>query len=434
MNGKDGKDMNKQVNFYGWKMVSVLWLVYFLMQGLVLYGEPVVNSYMVVHTGMGRSILGAGTSLFMLFQGFSGPLVGKSIRKKGVKFTIIIGAIFVAISSILMGTVVSKPWEFLVAFGVISGIGIGFSGMFSVQAGITYWFREKRAFAMAIALTGAGLGGFIAGNVLNYIINSTGGDWRMAWHFITATCILTIIIAALFIVNRPEDIGQIPDGQIYDQPDNEKKINKSKVYKTLTDTSLSDVMKDRRIWFIVVGLLALRFTYSMCVGHAILHLFDQGISQAVAATAVGTMTLFSVVGRLGSGFIADRIEPRTVWVGGMAIFIIGFLNLMFATSTLMAILFSILAGAGFGSSYVCSATMVGNYYGVNTFPSVMGIVFPAQMVIGAVAPFSAGLIFDITKSYTISFSIGLVIMVIGTLAVVFASPPRPIVHPAHTSQ
>ncbi|NLI93814.1 MAG: MFS transporter [Peptococcaceae bacterium] len=115
---------------------------------------------------------------------------------------------------------------------------------------------------------------------------------------------------------------------------------------------MSEVMKDKRVWFIIIALLALRFTYSMCIAHAIFHLFDKGIPQAVLATAVGTMTLFSVFGRLGAGALGDRIEPRIVWIGGMLVFIVGFLSLMFAQSAWMAILFSICVGMGFGS-FLC---------------------------------------------------------------------------------
>lgn len=411
-------------------MVGFLWLIYFLMQGLVLYGEPVVNSYMIVHTGMTRATLGAGTSLFMLLQGFSGPFVGRAIQKRGIRFTIILGAILVAVSSILMGTVVNTPWEYLVSFGIISGVGIGFSGMFSVQSGITYWFREKRALAMAIALTGAGLGGFVAGNVINKIIAATG-DWRMAWHFITITSIVTIVITALFIVNRPESIGQVPDGDVSDNSEKPKIKPFSRVYKTTIDTPLAVVLKDYRVWFIIIALVAIRFTYSMCIAHAILHLFDKGIPQGIAATAVGTMTLFSVLGRLGAGALGDKIEPRLVWIGGMLIFIIGFLNLMFATTAAQAIIFSIFVGMGFGASYVCSAAMIGNYYGVNTFPAVMGIVFPFQMIMGALAPISAGVIFDLTKSYTMAFMIGLVVIIIGTLALLRTTPPKKEIVPEH---
>jgi len=416
--------MKRTEKFYGWKMVGILWLVYFLMQGLVLYGEPVVNSSMILSTGMGRSILGAGTSIFMLFQGLSGPFVGKGINKFGIKYTIIFGAILVAISSVLMSTVPITPLLFLLSFGLISGIGIGFSGMFSVQSGITYWFREKRALAMSIALTGAGIGGFVAGNVLNKIITVTG-DWRMAWHFITVTCIITIIISAVFIVNRPEAIGQIPDGYDYEaegKKDSKKRF--SRVYKTLSDAKVSDVLRDKKFWCIVIALTGLRFTYSICVGHAILHLLDRGIVQAIAATAVGTMTLFSVVGRLGAGAIGDKIEPRTVWLGGMVLFVIGFLFLMYARNSFMAILFSICLGLGFGVSYVCSAAMLGNYYGVNTFPSAMGVTFPFQMIIGAISPVFAGTVYDLMKSYDIAFYVGLLVAIIATVGVALATPPK----------
>jgi len=413
--------------FYGWKMVGLLWLVYFLMQGLVLYGGPVVNSFMVLDMNFARSVLGAGASIFVLFQGLSGPFAAKAINAKGIRFTIISGAFLVIISAVLMATVVNTPLKFLIVFGVMSGVGIGFSGMFSVQSGVTYWFREKRGLALAIALTGASFGGFVAGYVMNLIMNYTGGSWRAVWVFLAITCFVTIVIAKLFVVNRPEDVGQVPDGKVYDESitDSDKKEKRfSKVYKTKVDEKLSDIIKTPKFWYILIALVAIRFSYNIILSQATLHLLDRGIPELIAATAVGNMTLFGALGRLGAGSISDRIEPQKIWVVGMIIFILGFAFLMVANTVFLTILFSVAVGIGFGVSYVTSSAMLGNYYGANTFPTVMGIAFPVQMIAGAIGPVFAGVIFDATQSYHIAFLIGQVVMVVGTLAVVLATPPK----------
>jgi MFS family permease len=417
--------MEGKQKFYGWRIVWVLWIVY-IIEGLVMYGIPVLNSFMVVETGMGRGILGLGASLYLIFQGLSGPFVGKSIKKYGVKFAVIVGAALIFVASILMAAVVDSPLGFLIAFGLLTGIGLGFSGNFTVQSGVNYWFEKRRGMAMSIVMTGAGIGGFAAGYILNGILSYTGGSWRTGWYFIAVTCIVVSVIALLFIINRPEDVGQKMDGGETGSNGLDKRAmqKKYRVYKTQTDTAFNEVLKDRRLWFSIIAICTLRFAYSLCTAHAILHLLDRGIPQVIAATALGTMTLVSVAGRLIAGTVSDWVESHIVWAGGMVIFIIGFLNLMFVQSSVMAVAFSVLCGFGFGAAYVCVGTMLANYYSPNTFPQVMGIVFPFQMVVGGLSPFTVGIIYDLTRSYTIGFGIGLAGLVIGTTAIILAVPPR----------
>lgn len=414
--------MNKQAKFYGWNMVGVLWLVYFLMQGLVLYGEPVINTFMVIHMDWSRSVLGMGTTTFALLQGIAGPLVAWIIVKKGIRFTITIGSIIVAISALLMATVVDTPWKYIVGFGVLSGVGLGFSGMFSVQSGINYWFREKRALALSIALTGAGVGGFVVGHIFESILKVSGGNWHIGWWFIVFTSCISAVIAWVFIKNKPSDIGQVPDGIAIEKA--EKNEKNRHVYKAKIDMPITRVIKDRNLWFIIIAIVALRFGYKLCVGHGVIHLLDQGITTGVAATSLGTMSLFSVLGRLAAGMFADRIEPRYVWTAGMVSFVIGFLSLMYSTDAIHVMIYAAGVGLGWGISYVSYSAMIANYFGTNTFPQAMGIVFPCQQIIGSLAPVTAGLLFDFTGSYMIAFDIVLALMGVGIIVIMLAKPPQ----------
>jgi MFS family permease len=414
--------MQQKRKFYGWKMVGILWAVYFLMQGLVLYGEPVINTIMVIERGFTRTILGLGSSTFVLFQGFAAPFVARLIDKKGIRSTIVIGAALIAVSSLLMGFFVSKEWQYILCFGVLSGVGLGFGGMISVQSGVNYWFHERRAFAMSIALTGSGFGGFVAGNVFNGVIRAFDGNWRMGWHIITFTCLLTVCISLLWVKNKPEDLGQRPDDGY--TPPEKHAAGPQRVFKTKGSVPFKTAIQMPKVWFVIITLVTIRFSYNICVSQGMIHLMDVGIPQQIAGLSVGTMTLFSVIGRFGAGVVGDRFEPRVIWIGGMLIFIAGILFLQYAATPWHAVAYSLCVGIGFGSSYVCSASLLANYFGADTFPLIMGVAIPAQMVIGALSPTMAGYFFDRTGSYNIPFTIALAAIVAGTASLCLARPPK----------
>ena len=57
--------MPDKPNFYGWKLVAVLFALDFINMGFPYYGGSVINGYMVHEVGMSRSTLGLGFTLLM---------------------------------------------------------------------------------------------------------------------------------------------------------------------------------------------------------------------------------------------------------------------------------------------------------------------------------------------------------------------------------
>ena len=69
-----------------------MWVIYFLNVGFPMYGGQTVNTFMSDEMQFNRTILGLGFSLFNLFQGLPGPLIGYTIQKKGARFSMAIAA------------------------------------------------------------------------------------------------------------------------------------------------------------------------------------------------------------------------------------------------------------------------------------------------------------------------------------------------------
>ena len=406
--------------FYGWKFLAAIWVIYCLMQGIVLYGASVVNTFTMMDLGFSRGTLGAGVTVYQICGSVAAPLVTWVINKKGIRFSMVVGSAVVLLSCGLLALFVSDGMQYVAVYGVLSGLGMALAGMLPLQVGVNHWFREKRALAMAISLTGSGVGGFVSGALFNAINSSFG--WHACWWFVAATTVVTIIVVLVFVVNKPEDIGQIPDGKDYESEPDSKRF--SKVYKTVGNFPVKKVLKDYRIWVIMLSLVFMRFAYNICVSQGMAHLLDQNLDTVVAASAVGSMTLIGVVGRLISGSIGDKVEPRWIWAAGMIVMGGGIACLWFASSAAYVWAFAALVGIGFGFSYVSSTVIIANYYGADTYTLLMAFVFPVQFILGSLGPTFAGVVYDVMGDYSLAFLVSLIMVAVSVVCIASASPPR----------
>lgn len=423
---KRGADMIKEEKFYGWKMVIVLSLVYFIIGGIGIYGPSTVNGLMLKETGMSRSIYGWGFLGFNLFQGLIAPWVAKLINKKGIKASLLVGSAFLALTGLLMGTVidvVKYPWLFVAVFGIIAGFSIGFGGPVPAQTGVNLWFNKKRALAMSIVMSASGVGGFVVAPMMAKVAAASGGHYKPIWLVVMASGVIAMIITALFVKNKPEDLGQVPDGQIIDQ----STAKVSRVYKARVPMEPAKALRHPKMWLVAIGLFGIFFPYMFAIAHSMPHILDRGFTPAVAAMAIGLMPFCSIAGRLAAGFLGDIIEPRFIWLVGAICMVIGFFFLMNASTYRDLVLYAIFMGAGFGTGFVSYPTLFGNYFGGATFPSIMAVVFPLMQLVGAIAPGLGGYIFDATGSYQLFFNIGYVSFAIGIVAIFMASPPSNVV-------
>ncbi len=170
--------MSQRKIFYGWIMVGVLWVIYFINMAFPYYGAGVINTHMAKALSLDRSILGLGFMIIAFSQGLPGPLIALCLNKKGLRSTIIAGSLVIVLGALFMALWVSTGWQYVVVFGVVIGLGVGFSSAIPVQTGITLWFSKKRALALSLALTAAGIGGFVAAPLLNRVISFAQGNWR----------------------------------------------------------------------------------------------------------------------------------------------------------------------------------------------------------------------------------------------------------------
>jgi MFS family permease len=416
--------VSKSQSFYGWKLVTALWILDFLNMGFPLYGGAVINTYMLKQIAMERSTYGLGFTLLNLFVGLASTLVAAGILRWGVRYTFVIGSAIILLGALWMSFIATRPWQYLVGFGVLIATGASFGSLVPVMTAVTRWFRKYRGRAMAIPLGASGFAGFIGAPFINKILAANGGNWRQAWQVIAGIMFVSAAVALLFVKERPEDLGQTVDGLPTGEEVNQEQKRNALI--TSFPWTPARAYRTTAYWLIVVGGFACQFPFFFFTAHWILHLRQHGISAADAAWAMGLFTMGAIGGRLIGGWLMDIMPARFAFISGLCCYFAGSLLAIRVDSggLAVAIAAAVLYGVGFGWTFVCLNTMTAHYYGPLAFPKVNGMVLLLTGVFGSPAGVIGGRLFDHFGSYTPAFELNILVAAVGILALAFATMPQ----------
>jgi MFS family permease len=389
-------------SFYGWKLLAALWVIVCINLAFPIYGTRVLDAVMVEDLNLNRQTLGGIFSLYTILSGLPGPLAALCVGRFGVRWTMFAGSLLVLLGSSLMATVVSSGIHAALAFGIVVGVGVAMGGVVGAQAGIAKWFVRRRSLALAIFSTATGVGGFIASSLLNKILELSNKNWRMGWGLIAALACAAALISILFIREEPKDLGQAPDGDVSDTAA-EKATgfgrDRRKVYRTAQNWSYREVVCGRSFWIMLAGHMGMGSGYVLFLGHGVVHLMDTGHTRDAASWAISLIALTSLVGKAIIAALGDRIEPRYIWAGFVALFGIGMILAVHAGTMTMLAVVSACLGIGFGGGVVCLASVLSNYYGTKVFASLIGLSLAVNTTMGAIAPYVAGRLYDSGYGY-----------------------------------
>jgi sugar phosphate permease len=414
--------MAKRAAFYGWTLVGVLFLTDLLLMGLPYYS--VINTYMLKQIHMSRSLYGLGFTLVNLFYGLPSTLVAAVILKWGLRTTFATGAALLLCGTLWLAFFVHQPWEYLVSFGVLIGSGFAFTTNVPISSAITRWFKRYRGRAMAIALSGAGVGGFVGAPMVDRFLRSYQGDWQQAWKVMACLVFMAGLVAVFFVKERPEDLGQVPDGSSGEQL--ERSPAKSNPRITNSSWTASQAYRSSSFWLVVIGAFACKFPLFFMLSHWILHLRGAGVSAAAAAAALGIFTITQIPGQLVGGWLVDKIPARYALMLGFCCYLSGaWLAIpVDAGAIVRANIAAALFGLGFGWTFIAAYTSVGHFYGPGPYPKLTGMLALISSTIAAPSGAIAGGLFDLYGNYRPALELIGVVSLTGMVAAAFAKMPR----------
>jgi cyanate permease len=327
------------------------------------------------------------------------------------------------ITMILVVSVVTEVWMWTLIFGIMAPFGFLFGGYIPVYSNAMLWFNVRRATVIGVLATGMAVGGFISQPVCTWLIELFG-SWRAGWTAVAGAGAIALILS-FFLVEKPQDLGQFPDGIKPEEAESTARHNAKvpKTYRTSVDWPFKEILKTPAIWLIALVSVGYMQALILITTHGVLHFTDGGLTSIQAASVMSVTILFSGIAGLPMGALGDRIEPRWLNSGALLVMLLMFFGLWKAPGLWRLMV----AGSAFGFCYgaigVLLPALEGNYYGPESFPKINAILGPIGVVFTSIVPFMAGSIVDRTGSYDLAFIIVGVALLGAFVCALLLKPP-----------
>ena len=405
--------------FYGWKLVGVCVFMLALMSVAVFQG---LGTFLVA---LERRFEWSRTSLslaFSLARGESavlGPIEGWLIDRLGNRRMILIGYLVMAVG-FLMFSRVDSLWQFYLAFMVIT-LGSGLGGWLAMISLVNNWFIRQRSLAIATAMSGIHIGGFLL-YALAYGVDNHGFRWTT---FGIGVFLLAIIgPVSMAVRNRPEDIGLLPDGDRESQARRLAQSGQGDEGVAEPEFTARQALRTGAFWALTVVHLSSSISIVTLSIHLAPKLTDMGFSLSQAALITTGYTLVALPSQFIAGFLADRFSKPIVTFVFLIFQATGILVIALAESAPMAILFAVLYGIGFGGRIPLLPAIRGEYFGRKAFATIMGLSQMPNNIAMIFAPLYAGYLFDLRGSYFVPFATFAVLAYMGAGLMLTVKRPR----------
>lgn len=409
--------------FYGWKLLAGLCAIYFLTTGSLFYGFGVVLPAMIADMGWSRTEASVGFSVLALVMGMSGPVVAIAVKRFSARRTIALGGVMAALGALSVYHTAGLL-QYYLSVGVLIGIGMAMQTVIPGMQLITNWFARRRALALGLFMAMGGAGAFVAAPAFAYLLEISG-NWRLIWAVMAVNTLISSLIGLIIVRERPQDIGTFTDG--VDPETAAAKpasgVVRKSVHQTTESWEVRDAVRTLAFWLIVTAATFVVAGGTIVNSQGVIHLQDLGIDTVTAGAALGTVGMLSACGRLMTGFLGDRFDPRFMLAGGLAIELLAVLMFNFTTTEPLVYLFAVLFGAGNGLAVVASPAIVANYFGQTNYAAIIGIRGLIITPIAAIGPLIAASCFDLVGSYAPVFYGFAVLAAIPAVAALLMRPP-----------
>jgi MFS family permease len=324
-------------------------------------------------------------TLAMLGLAIGTVVMGYLLDRVGILGPISLGATTLCIGYLVAGSA-TTPTIFALAHAAI-----GFGGSVTLgplMADISHWFIRRRGVAVTLCSAGNYFAGALWPPVIQRGIALYG--WRTTHVGIGLICgALMLLIASAALHRRAPIVTERVGG------DSAASSETFGLSPGMLQVLLS------------IASVCCCVAMSMPQVHIVAYCGDLGYGVARGADMLSLMMAFGVVGRIGSGAIADRIGGLRTLMLGSVLQGIALLMYLFYDGLFSLYLISALFGLFQGGIIPSYALIVREYFPPEETGTRVGIVLMASLFGMALGGWMSGYIFDLTGSYQAAFLNGL---------------------------
>ncbi|MFC2005873.1 MFS transporter [Chloroflexota bacterium] len=379
--------------FYGWWIVAASFLTGLYVAGVVFYGFTAIFEPIAAELGWSYTQVSLASSLRGLETGLLAPLIGVLADRWGPRRLIVSGAIFSAAGLILLGRTTSLA-TFYAAF-LLTAVGLSCCTMTVLMTAVANWFQRRMGLAIGITTSSFGFAGLLV-PVIVWLTDLY--EWRTAITILALGMLIIVLPLSLVFRHKPEQYGHLPDGQ-EDTAADSNRLSQPQAVKA--DVKAKQAFKTRAFWCISLAFMCHHMIISAVITHVMPYLSSIGIVRSMSSLVATAIPLLSISGRLGLGWLGDKIKRRLVAAVAFAMIGFGLLCFGYVSSeeSWLLVPFLFLLGTSYGGPIALRPSLLREHFGRTSFGTILGLTIGISQLGAIAGPPLAGWVFDNWGSY-----------------------------------
>ena len=317
------------------------------------------------------------------------PFIGRLVDRFGPRRVAATSAVFAALSFFILSLAQGSLPFFIAmqAFAVLAGAG---TSAITYMALMSMWFDRARGMAIGIIMAGSGICAIIAPKLLIPFVAEHG--WRDGYRGLALVMLLS---APLILIGAHRPRSRIAGTTL--------------AAKDLAGLTLHEALRTGRFWRQGSALLLMGLGLSGLYAHFVPLLTDHGLDPATTANVAALFGGAVTVGRLGAGYLLDRIFAPILATTFVLVSAIG-LGAAMMPGAHFGFLAAVGIGLGFGTELDIAGYITARYFGRRAYGAIFGWQFAFFTAGGIVGSISYGVIHDRIGTYQVALTGSLILM------------------------
>jgi len=356
--------------FRGPWIIAGCFLTFGVASGFPYYNIAFFFDYFRTDHGWTQQAITLGAPLAVLLTIWAGPIV---VPRWSPRWLIVAGTGLTFLAFQWFARLSGSRVEYYAAWCVYM-LGYFLSGPIPHQIILSHWYKVRRGRAMGIAYVGGALLGAL-GNKLNpWLV--TFLPYQRALEISGCVLLLAWPVAIFVLRDRPEDVGQTPDGLPLDTTEPPIPLQPFGV-----------LLQQRSFWLLLLGSAAsigsiatVNFLMKFVLEEQ--GFVNQAIRNQIWSTASSMSLMAAIAGRLLVGHLADRWPRRPLMLAIYALVAVAIpmLFLVRPGQESFVYLFALVFGFAMGADYMLIPLMAADLFGLRSLGRAMSAILPSDTV------------------------------------------------------
>ncbi|WP_408646344.1 MFS transporter [Streptomyces jeddahensis] len=251
-----------------------------------------------------RGTIGLAVSVNLALYGLTAPFAAALMDRFGIRRVVAVALTVIALGS-GMTVWMTAPWQLLLCWGVLVGLGSGSMALAFAATVTNRWFTERRGLVTGILTAASASGQLIFLPLLSWIVEEH--DWRPAAVTVALAALAVVPFVWLLLRDHPADVGLKPYGS-------REFVEKPAPVPGAARRAVKVLFSAARTgpFWLLAGTFAIcgASTNGLIQTHFIPAAHDDHMPITTAASLLAVIGVFDVVGTVASGWFTDRFEAR----------------------------------------------------------------------------------------------------------------------------